>query len=100
VVPGALRIVALRDPDPAALAQWDETWTAAQRMGVQVRSVEVTSPTDFDAAFEAMLEDRPDALVALASPLVLANRQHFLQFAIRERLPAIGFGRSLSKTVD
>ena len=91
VVPGARRVAAIRSPDPTRMTFWDETRVAAQRLGVQVRSIEVTSREDFDAACAAMLEERPDVLLGLPNPLVLANRQQFLQFTIRERLPSMWF---------
>ena len=58
-------------------------------MGVTLQSVTVQSPDDFDAAFAAMTKDRPESLLVLADTVTVANRRRTVEFAERNRVPAI-----------
>ena len=58
-------------------------------MGLTVRSMEVRDPRELDAAFEAILRERPEALVVLVDPFTRSQRTRIVQFAAEQRLPAI-----------
>ncbi len=66
-----------------------ETQTAAPTLGVTLQSVTVQSPDDFDTAFSSMLTDRPESLLVLADTVTSANSGRVVEFAARNRLPAI-----------
>ncbi len=68
--------------------------TAARTLGVTIRPLGLQGPEDFDQAFTAMTQERPDALVAISDPLVRVNRQRILDFAVKHRLPAMYTDRS------
>jgi putative ABC transport system substrate-binding protein len=61
----------------------------AQALGCQIRLVEVRSAAEFDAAFMAILRDRPDALLTVTDPLVFAHRERIAQFGVQHKLPAV-----------
>jgi putative ABC transport system substrate-binding protein len=65
------------------------TKSAAGTVGIEIQSLEVKGPQDFDGAFEAVKSQRPDALITIDDPLMLDNRSRILQFAATERLPTI-----------
>lgn len=63
--------------------------TASRTLGVTVRPLGVQGPEDFEQAFTAMTQERPDALFVVADPMVGANRKRILEFTARHRLPAM-----------
>jgi hypothetical protein len=50
--------------------EYREVQSASKTLGVQVRSLEVRSAEDFDAAFEAATNDRIQALMPVTSRLM------------------------------
>jgi ABC-type uncharacterized transport system substrate-binding protein len=69
--------------------EWRETQAAAEKLGVTLRSVEVQRRDDFDAAFAAMTEWSPNALIVVGDPLTITHRARIVEFAAKSRLPAM-----------
>jgi ABC-type uncharacterized transport system substrate-binding protein len=69
--------------------QWQETQSAARKLRVTLQSVEVRDPNDFPKAFAAMKQRRPDALLTIASPITTAYRPIIIEFAAKQRIPAM-----------
>jgi putative ABC transport system substrate-binding protein len=63
--------------------------TASRTLAVTVRPLGVHSPEDFEVAFTALTEERPDALFVVSDPLVTGNRKRILDFTAKHRLPAM-----------
>jgi putative ABC transport system substrate-binding protein len=91
VVTSATRVAAIWNPDPSRVSFWDETLSAANRLHMQIQSMEVNTSRDFEIVFEAIARDRPDALIALTNPIVFNFRKAFIDFAARQQLPAMWF---------
>jgi putative ABC transport system substrate-binding protein len=53
----------------------------AKRLGMQIVSLGVHAPDDFDAAFAAMTEKPPDAILMVTDVLTLLNRERVIDFA-------------------
>ncbi len=70
-------------------ARFQETQSGAQLLGVSIHSVPIQSPDDFGLVFGAMMKDRPESLLVLADTVTVANRQRAIEFAARNRVPAI-----------
>ena len=70
-------------------ARFDQTEGGAHLLGVAIHSVTIQSPDDFDPLFGAMTRDRPESLLVLADTVTMANRQRTIEFAARNRVPAI-----------
>jgi ABC-type uncharacterized transport system substrate-binding protein len=70
-------------------ARFQETRGGAQLLGVTLHSVTIQSPDDFDPLFAAMTRDRPESLLVLADTVTVANRQRTVEFAAKNRVPAI-----------
>ena len=70
-------------------ARFDQTQGGAHLLGVAIHSVTVQGPDDFDPLFGAMTRDRSDSLLVLADTVTIANRQRTIEFAARNRVPAI-----------
>ena len=72
--------------EPSALK---ETQASAKVLGVEVQSVELQSPKDFAAAFQATTKWGARALTVQAHPIFMDNRNRILEFAAKNRLPGI-----------
>ncbi len=70
-------------------ARFQETQHGAQALGVTLKSATVQSPDDFESLFAALTRDRPESLLVLADTVTVANRQRAVEFAARNRVPAI-----------
>jgi putative ABC transport system substrate-binding protein len=49
----------------------------------------VREPDDFETAFAAMVQSRPDALFLVTDALTLLNRKRVIEFAAQHRVPAM-----------
>jgi putative ABC transport system substrate-binding protein len=66
-----------------------ETGLAAAAVGAQLQYLEVTAAKDIDLAFRAASSGRADAILVLASPILLSHRSHVVDLALKNRLPAM-----------
>jgi putative ABC transport system substrate-binding protein len=62
---------------------------AAQALGFEIQPLGVREPDDFAAAFAAMVQDRPDAILMVTDALTVLNRSRVFEFAAQQKLPAI-----------
>jgi putative tryptophan/tyrosine transport system substrate-binding protein len=65
-----------------------ETEAAARTLGVQVQSLEVRGPDDFENVLPAAIRGRAGALFVVGDPLLFSYRVRIADFAARNRLPA------------
>jgi putative tryptophan/tyrosine transport system substrate-binding protein len=90
IAPGISRIGVLWNAaNPAKAVDWRELEPAARTLGVVLQSFEVRRPEDFDAAFAAIKEQHPDAMLTLGDPLTVTMRTPLASFALKENLPAM-----------
>jgi putative ABC transport system substrate-binding protein len=90
VVPGLSHAAALWNPGNSAIVfSWKETQDAARVLGLILQSHEVQGPKDFAAAFAAITEERPNALLVLQDAVTMQQRSEIIDFAIKERLPSM-----------
>jgi putative ABC transport system substrate-binding protein len=90
VVPGLSHAAALWNPGNSAIVfSWKETQGAARVLGLILQSHEVQGPKDFAAAFTAITEERPNALLVLQDAVTMQQRSEIIDFAIKERLPSM-----------
>ena len=66
-----------------------ETEAAAKALGVKLLSLEVTRIDDLDSAFTRAKRDGAQALITVAGPLVNTQQRQVLDFAAKNRLPAM-----------
>ena len=71
----------------------DETNAAATGLGLDVQPVEVRSLTDFDQAFDRIVEGRLEGVAVPADPLFYQGRSLMAQTAITRRLPLMVYSR-------
>jgi putative tryptophan/tyrosine transport system substrate-binding protein len=88
--PRVTRVAFLRNPSGInSPIVWKEAIAASQSLGLQLQSVEVRNPDDFERAFEAVKRERAHALITSTNPLINAHRARILEFVAKNRLPAI-----------
>ena len=65
------------------------TELAAQAHKVQLQYLEIRDPKDIETAFQTARKARADAVLALASRVLLTDRTQVAELAVKSRLPAI-----------
>ena len=89
-IPKAGRIAVLWNADDRGMTlRYQNVEKAAQVLHVAVQPLGVREPNDFDAAFAAMLQRRPDALLMVTDALTSLNRKRVIEFAAAHRIPAM-----------
>src|SRR5262245_43411123 len=91
-LPQLSRVAILWNPEHAD-PEFGETQRAARMLGIELQSLEVRKPDDFDGAFQAAERRHPQALILLGSRLMLVQRRAIADFAARNRLPVAGTAR-------
>ncbi len=90
VVPGIFRVAVLWNAgNPYAALVVREIEVAARTLGVQLQSLELRGPDDFDGAFGVAIRGRAAAVITVEDPLTVAYRARVVDFASKNRLPAM-----------
>ena len=90
LLPGISRVAVLWNvANPYSALVFKETVHAARTLGVEVQSLEVRAPADFDGALAAATEHHADALISVEDPLTGGYWGKTAEFAVHNRLPAI-----------
>lgn len=90
--PTLTRVAVLWDPNHAD-GEYRDMEAVARRLGVQLQSLEVRRPEDFERAFQAVTQGRAEALVVVSSRLMNVNRPRILEFAGKQRIALVtGWG--------
>ncbi len=88
-VPSVSRVAVLWNPNHAD-PEFRETQRASRALAVQLQSIEVREPGDFDGAFQAAVRGQAEALIVFGSRLKSLNRQRIGDFAAKNRLILVG----------
>jgi len=89
-VPDVRAIAVLWNADDLGMTlRYQAAEVEAKRLGMQIVPLGVHAPDDFDAAFAAMTEKPPDAILMVTDILTVLNRKRVIDFAATHRLPAI-----------
>lgn len=90
--PAISRVGVLWNPDHAD-DELHETQAAARTLGIQIQSLEVRGPADFEGAFQAAVRGRAEAVIVVSSRQMTLNRARILEFAGSSKLPLVcGWG--------
>ena len=89
-VPGLARVAVLWDPGfPGGRPHLSEAEVAARTLGVQLQSVGVRSPEEFEGAFAAVIRDNARAAFIAGSPMLMGGRARLAELAVKHRLPTV-----------
>jgi ABC-type uncharacterized transport system substrate-binding protein len=98
-VPKASRVAVLSNPaNPHTALLVKETEAAARSLRVRVQLLGVRGADAFDTAFSAITKERPGALFVLFDPLFVGHRTRIVEFANKNRLPAMYPHREYAET--
>jgi putative tryptophan/tyrosine transport system substrate-binding protein len=75
--------------NPYSALVFNETGNAARTLQIQLHSMEVRGPDDFDGAFSVATQQRVGALITVEDPLTVNYRKRIADFAANNRLPGI-----------
>ena len=92
VVPNVRRVAVLTNPasgGPAYSLRMESVKSAARSLGLPLQIVEVREPTDFDAAFAAMVKERAGALLLPGDAMFFVHRERLAELALKNRLPSM-----------
>jgi putative ABC transport system substrate-binding protein len=90
LLPELSRAATLWNPaNPAIVFAWKETERTAGPLGIALQPHEVRGPQDFAAAFAAIAEEEPEALLVLQDAVTMQHRNNIADFAIQQRLPSM-----------
>ena len=88
--PQLSRVAVLWNPqDGSSTVSWREIQLPARQLGVQLHSLEIRSPDDFDKAFEEATKARAGALAIMPDPVFVTNLNRLAELAAKSRLPSI-----------
>jgi putative ABC transport system substrate-binding protein len=90
IVPKVSHVSFLLNPDNALRVESEKQARAAAKvLDIDVQFVGVREDSHFDQAFDTIARERPDAFIVLADRVFLHNRARIVDFAARNRLPAV-----------
>jgi putative ABC transport system substrate-binding protein len=90
IIPGVSRVALLWNPNNASHEAYIEEWRGvAPKLDVKLLFAEVQNPGQFDSAFAAMMQERPDAFMMTADPFHLSLIERIIDFMAKNRLPAM-----------
>jgi putative ABC transport system substrate-binding protein len=89
-VPRLSRAAVLWNPqDPGSIQQWRESQRAAQELGLQLHSMELTSAGELNSAFKQAIKAHAAALAIVAGSVASASPKLTTDLAVEHKLPAI-----------
>src|SRR6266851_603637 len=98
VIPRLSRIAILWNPtNPGSTAAMKETEVVAPSLGVKIVPVAVATPSDFNSAFSTIVRERAEALAVHPTAPMWEQRTQILDFAVKNRLPALSFVREFAQ---
>lgn len=92
VVPNVRRVAVLTNPasgGPSWALRMESVRSAARSLGLPLQILEVHEPSDFDAAFAAMVKERAGALLVSGDALFFVHRAQLSDLALKNRLPSM-----------
>ena len=89
-VPKLSRIAIMWDAQNVSSAQqWKESELAAKKLGLQIHSMQIRSPGQYEGAFKEAAAARSAALAVTLTPTFLSDQKQIAALAIRHRWPSI-----------
>lgn len=94
LLPTVSRVTLLTNPiHPGEKLEVAESQRVAAALGMRLDYLQVRTPAEFDAAFQAMREAQTEAIVAVPDNLIMLARDQLARFAMEQKIPVIsGWG--------
>ena len=88
VVPKISRVAVLTDPrNPAGNQSYEQVRVAAEKLGVALVRMEVSTPQEIDNAFAAMKRDKAGAVYVAFEAFFVQQKDQIAQLTLQHRLP-------------
>jgi putative ABC transport system substrate-binding protein len=97
VLPQAKRVAYLKAPAPVGQREKDAAEEAGRRLGIQVKSLEVRSRTDFEGVLQAAIRNSSAGVVVASDPLFYRDNFEIVRLINAHRLPAVFFDASFAQ---
>jgi putative ABC transport system substrate-binding protein len=89
-IPGISRVGIIWNPDVStSVTAFNEAQIAAQPLGLQLQSLEMRGPDDYERTFQAATKGRASALTVLSDALMFSNRARILELAVKHKFPTM-----------
>jgi ABC-type uncharacterized transport system substrate-binding protein len=91
VIPGIVRVAALWNPSNVVFQtkMLKEAEMAAAALRIQLKVFGGRDADELGGAFTAIAHEHADALLVLADPFLISRQKNIVDFALKQRLPAI-----------
>lgn len=90
VVPKLVHVAVLWDPKaPGSIPQWEASQDPARKLGLQLHSMQASSPDDYAMAFREAIKARSSAAWITLNPVANSNQKPIAELAIENKLPTI-----------
>jgi ABC-type uncharacterized transport system substrate-binding protein len=90
MLPNVARVGVLWNPtNPSVVIAEETVRRAAQSLGLMVESIPVRDADDFQGAFVRLRRERPDSVLVLTDPMLVAHSRRIIDFMAEHRLPAV-----------
>jgi putative tryptophan/tyrosine transport system substrate-binding protein len=90
IAPDASRVAVIWDPsNPPHQRSFKDVEASGQALRIEVRSHPVRTPDELEIALAAIERERATAFLPFDSQVALMNRRRLVEFAARNRLPAV-----------
>jgi putative ABC transport system substrate-binding protein len=101
LVPGTTRVAVLApgrsSGGPGSETLVKDVEAAASTIGLQIRVLRADTSGEIDAAFAALVRERPDILLVSGGPFFASRRVQLVQLAAHHRVPATYSGREFAE---
>lgn len=88
--PKIVRVAVLWDPQaPGSVPQWEASQVPAEKLGLQLHSMQTSSAESYAAAFRQAVAARADAVWVTLNPVANSNQKLIAELAIENGLPSI-----------
>jgi ABC-type uncharacterized transport system substrate-binding protein len=89
-IPRFARVALLWNPkNPGTVQDWKESLVSARELGLQLHSMEVSAPQDFDSAFKAATKAGSNGIAATLDAVINSHQKRITDLAMKYRLPAV-----------
>jgi putative tryptophan/tyrosine transport system substrate-binding protein len=89
-VPNVHRVAMLWNAEDLGMSlRYKAAEAEARSLGLDVVSLGVRAPNDFEEAFAAMVRNPPDAILMVSDVLTTLNRKRVIDFAAEQKIPAV-----------
>jgi putative ABC transport system substrate-binding protein len=75
--------------NPYSTRVFKQVQAASGTLRIEVQSLELRGPDDFNGAFETVRRQHPDALMTIEDPLTFNHRNRIAEFAVGQQLPSL-----------